>query len=339
VKDGEPTSEVDSIRQALRPVRRLYAHTCAKDFGPLALRTVRDAMMEQGWARTYINRQVNRVKRMFRWAVSHQMLAESVYTALCTVDGLRKGRTPARETAPVTPVSDDVVEATIRHLRPMVASMVRLQRRTGARPQQIVGMHANDIDFTDPECWVYRPRRHKTSHLDKERTIFLGPRAQSILKQYPIPGHDGHLFSPERSEADRNAEKRSSRKTPLWPSHVARRDKSPSVQRTRPPRDRFDVASYRRAIARACDKAFPHPTLGKIPAKELNDDQRAELNAWQKAHRWHPHQLRHSAATEIRKDYGLEGAQVSLGHSELGTTQLYAERDLATARRIAIEIG
>jgi hypothetical protein len=48
VKEGEPTAEVDSIRQALKPVRRLYAHTCAKDFGPLALRAVRDAMLGQG---------------------------------------------------------------------------------------------------------------------------------------------------------------------------------------------------------------------------------------------------------------------------------------------------
>ena len=30
---------------------------------------------------------------------------------------------------------------------------------------------------------------------------------------------------------------------------------------------------------------------------------------------WHPSQLRHSAATEIRKQFGLEAAQVALGQA------------------------
>jgi hypothetical protein len=36
LKDGKPTSEQDTIRQALRFVKRLYGHTPAKEFGPLA---------------------------------------------------------------------------------------------------------------------------------------------------------------------------------------------------------------------------------------------------------------------------------------------------------------
>jgi hypothetical protein len=46
VKDGRPTSEQDSIRQALRPVKNLYGHTLAKDFGPLALKAVRREMVK-----------------------------------------------------------------------------------------------------------------------------------------------------------------------------------------------------------------------------------------------------------------------------------------------------
>src|SRR5271170_7348444 len=45
VKDGEPTSEQDTIRQALRFVRCLYGSTLACDFGPLALKAVRQAMV------------------------------------------------------------------------------------------------------------------------------------------------------------------------------------------------------------------------------------------------------------------------------------------------------
>jgi integrase len=50
-------------------------------------------------------------------------------------------------------------------------------------------------------------------------------------------------------------------------------------------------------------------------------------------------QLRHTAATLIRSRYGLETAQVVLGHAKADTTEIYAERDLAKARSVMAEIG
>jgi hypothetical protein len=49
--------------------------------------------------------------------------------------------------------------------------------------------------------------------------------------------------------------------------------------------------------------------------------------------------VRHSHATEVRRRFGLEGAQVVLGHARADITQVYAERDLSLAERIAAEIG
>jgi integrase len=54
---------------------------------------------------------------------------------------------------------------------------------------------------------------------------------------------------------------------------------------------------------------------------------------------WHPHQLRHAAATEIRSRFGLEAAQVVLGHSEADTTQTYAAADEARARAVMSQVG
>lgn len=95
--------------------------------------------------------------------------------------------------------------------------------------------------------------------------------------------------------------------------------------------DRYDVASYRRAIARACDKAFSVPANVEV-------DPKAKAK-WQADHRWHPHQLRHSAATELRKRFGIEAAQVMLGHRTLSVTQLYAEKNIDAAKRIAAQVG
>jgi integrase len=50
---------------------------------------------------------------------------------------------------------------------------------------------------------------------------------------------------------------------------------------------------------------------------------------------WHPHQLRHAAATRLRKEHGLEAARVVLGHAGAAVTELYAEIDHEKARRVA----
>jgi len=44
-------------------------------------------------------------------------------------------------------------------------------------------------------------------------------------------------------------------------------------------------------------------------------------------------------ATKVRKDHGLEAAQILLGHSRADVTQVYAERDEAKAINVARKIG
>jgi len=46
-----------------------------------------------------------------------------------------------------------------------------------------------------------------------------------------------------------------------------------------------------------------------------------------------------SAATEIRRQFGLEAAQVTLGHATADVSQIYAERDLSLAVEIMRKIG
>jgi len=76
-----------------------------------------------------------------------------------------------------------------------------------------------------------------------------------------------------------------------------------------------------------------------VKQSELTDGQRAELRKWQSSHRWSPNQLRHAAATEVPREFGLEAAQVILGHSQANVTQVYAERDLAKGVDVARQIG
>ncbi len=83
--------------------------------------------------------------------------------------------------------------------------------------------------------------------------------------------------------------------------------------RKRPPRDSYDTNTYAKAVKRGCEKAGVEP--------------------------WSPNQLRHAKATELRREFGIEAAQVTLGHSSPRTTEIYAERDLKAARDIARKTG
>ena len=79
------------------------------------------------------------------------------------------------------------------------------------------------------------------------------------------------------------------------------------------PGKRYTTASYRRAIHRACDKAG--------------------------VEQWSPNQLRHAMATSVRKELGLEAAQVALGHARADVTQIYAEKNLELASDVARKLG
>ena len=124
--------------------------------------------MADDLSRRYVNDHVDRIKRMFKWGVGEQLIPAATYDALKAVEGLRKGRTEARETDPVEPVADEIVDATLEHLPAVVADMVRLERLTGMRPAEVCIVRPRDIDRGE-EVWMYRPESHKNEHHGRDR--------------------------------------------------------------------------------------------------------------------------------------------------------------------------
>lgn len=105
------------MKYAIRPLRKLYGDTRAALFGPLALKAVRQHMINgERLSRRVINQRVNRIKRFWKWAVSEELAPSSVYHSLQTVTGLLYGRTTAREKERVKPVADEWVDATLPYL-------------------------------------------------------------------------------------------------------------------------------------------------------------------------------------------------------------------------------
>ena len=56
---------------------------------------------------------------------------------------------------------------------------------------------------------------------------------------------------------------------------------------------------------------------------------------------WKPlqHQLRHNAATFLRKEFGLETARIILGHRSAVITEVYAEQDQEKAMEAIVRVG
>jgi integrase len=272
----------------------------------VALKNVRQAMIEAGRSRKLINKDVNRIRQLFGWAVESELMPVEVHQALRRVKGLRKGRSAARETEPVAPVPEAAIEVVLPHLSPQVAAMVRLQHLCGARPQEVVAIRPCEVSV-EGDLWLYRPRSHKTAHLGRGKVIVLGPRAQEVLRPWLDRDPESHCFVPAETSAWNNRRRRRRE-----PTHSPA-PRAGAAEKRLAPGSRYTRHSYRTAVQRAC--------------------RRAGIAAWA------PRQLRHTRATLVRQVYGLEAAKAVLGHADTKVTEIYAERDLGLAMRVMREIG
>lgn len=344
IKNGRPTTEQQGIKSAIRPLLRMYAGLPAASFGVVEFQAVRAELIRLGWVRTTINGAMMRILRMFRWGARASLVPETVPAALREVGGLAKGREfyhGAKEPPPVVPARQADIDAIEPFVSRQIWAMVSLQLLTGMRPGELTIMRRRDID-TSGAVWFYKPGSHKTEHRGRHRMIAIGPRGQELLKEgrFLKPELDAYLFSPsdavrERLDAQRAAriqryklEHPNGRGDGIQPSQ---RDRSkPAPQRK--PRHCYTTDSYRRAITRACD-------LADQAAKEQLRKDGKPVPEGRIVERWHPHQLRHNAASRVRREMNLDAARAVLGHTSVTMAAEYAELDALKAADVMARIG
>ncbi|MCE3018976.1 MAG: tyrosine-type recombinase/integrase [Pirellula sp.] len=305
------SSEYKNLKLAVLPVSELFSTMPAKDFDVLKFELCQEWWLkESSRSRPYINKQCKRLLRVIKWAASKKKMKAEQYTECSLLAPLKAGRTKAPETKKITCVSRGIVDATKKQMTQVLRDMVTLQELTGCRPCEVCAITPSMVDRTS-EVWTITLAKHKTAYLGKDRTIYLGPQAQAVLRPYLLRGTDEPCFSPQESEKQRQEARHAARVTPLSCGNV------PGSNRTRRPSTTpgvaFTAGTYARSIRNACLRAKVEP--------------------------WAPNRLRHNAATQIRKQFGLDGAQVILGHSDIGITQTYAEVDIAKAVNIARQVG
>lgn len=320
---GQTGKEAKQVEYSIRPLVNLYASLPIEKFGPLKLMELQEHIIILGWCRNLINQRLSRLKRMFKWAVSREIISSVLYHSLSTVEGLRSGRTTAKEKESIKPVCEEHVYKTFAYMTPVVATMVELQLLTGMRPGELVIMRPCDIDRSE-SIWHYCPEKHKTQYRGKKRIISIGPRGQQILMPYLLRDRQAYCFSPKESEKQRLVKLHNDRKTPLnyGNSPGTNRKKTPLTQ----PGNSFVSGTYGKSVSRAIRAA-----RNDIKSRGGNPD--VEMP------KWTPYQLRHTAATKARKLFNYETAGALLGHSNMSATAVYAERNQSLADEAARKLG
>lgn len=282
----------------------------ANDFGPRKLAELRELFIASGNARKYVNSQVNNIVRIFRYALSRELIDASVIVRLQSLESLRKGKTTAKERPPVKPANIDDVRKTAALLSPPLRAMVRIQAATGMRPSELCAMRPCDIDMSDDSAWVYRPSHHKTAHLGVVKAVPIMNDARDAIIPFLSRNPEAFCFSPAESIEWHRQQRAAARKTPANEGNRRGKGSRKDVKNdetSRRPGKCFTRDSYRRAITQAAKKA--------------------------KVSHWFPYQLRHLAGTVVRDALGAEAAQALLGHKRLQMTEHYAK----VSERKAIE--
>lgn len=299
-RDGRPTSMATNAVLAVRLFRDLYGNAAVAELTHADMLQLRDALVRSGVARTTVNRRLWCVKYMMEWALDEAIIPATVKAELTQVKGVKRGRSSAPERQPVRPVDDATIAATVEHLMPNTADMVRVHRLTGMRPCELCALRWSLID-TSRTPWVYRvpPEVNKNDwrgELGQPRVVCIGPKARAILERHRDGGDVP--FSPVRAFGEYLDARRTARVTPIY----GRRKDAPPVPRVLG--ERWTTDAYTKTIRAACGKAKITP--------------------------WGSNRLRHTFGTEVRRAFGLEAARAVLGHTGGGcVTDVYTFDALA----------
>jgi integrase len=323
-RGGRRSGKYSKALAASRAIRPLAAMPAA-EFGTRAMLDVRKRLIstpasnrkpdEHGkvptLCRRYVNEVIGHIRRMFDWAVLHELVPNDRAAALAVVKPLRRGDDHnARETKRRKPVRPSIVKATLPYMTAEVADLIWFIRLTGCRPSEAARMRLCRIFDRDRPVWRYVPKRHKTAHKGKSRHVPIGPQAQAIVQAHTAGrGERDYVFTPKRSVPSRKAHDGVIPIEPRRPTAHAREafNKDGIVQ------------AVRRAIARANKE---RKATGKTPLPH-----------------WTPYQLRYRRLREIRKAAGREAAQATAGHTRETMTEHYAPANWGRAARAALHGG
>ncbi|MGH2272456.1 tyrosine-type recombinase/integrase [Anaerohalosphaeraceae bacterium U12dextr] len=327
--DGSMTNYPTEIRETMQPLVEFCGVLPIEEFSPQKFKEFREYVAgltrknkkgktKPRYCLSTLNKKVGIIKSMFRWAVEEGHVHPSTYHGLQAIKRLRPGQYGLIENAPVEPVAENIMLAVMPYTTQVLGDMMMVQYLTGMRSIELTGMRPCDIETEAGDgIWLYhvpqiynKNARHGEKH---KRIVPIGPKAQVILRKYLFREKNSFCFSPRDSERQRLAEKHKNRITPMNQGNKPKEDET--LQQIG---CKYDSASYGKAI--------------KYAIRAANRD-------GQKIPEWTVYQLRHSAATNIAEELGLDVARAVLGHRSLKVTAIYAKEDIKKIAQKYKQIG
>ncbi len=173
-----------------------------------------------------VNRKAKAVLRILAWGVSAGMASPDTLAALKTVEPLRAGKAKTPDGKGRGPCSVAQYEAVLPFLAPPLSAALIVQRWTGARPDEVLGLRWGDVVWGEPN-WIAKVAQHKTMAYGVVRILDLNRHAQAAIREI-------------------------SKEKLVTGAFIFRISRPRSIRKYLP---RISEAYYRRAIADACREA------------------------------------------------------------------------------------
>ncbi len=294
-----PSRETEILKLSCRAVREIFGNIPADAFGVRQLKSVRQRWIDEGLARKYINAKVSRIVRIWQWAAEEELVPASAWHALKSLNGLRYGRSAAKESEPKTSVPEADFWRITPKLSPPVRAILELLWWTGARSGEICSLRTCDI-IRESEPWQYCPARHKNAHRGHKRAIFFGPKARAILREFlDEENPQKYLFSP----ADVVIAKREAAKVPHR-SDVRRAQAAATKRKLESRRRLVKTGKSRPKTSRRAGDRYNRHSLANALRRSCKKHGTPYFN---------PHRLRHTARSRLDELVGQAASAAVVG--------------------------
>jgi integrase/recombinase XerC len=178
-------------RKYLLPVAARYGKRSAEN---LTVSEAEAYVRKPAWSSTYRANVLSTLITAFRWAERERLISRS------PLHGLRKPARASRGAKAI--VSTEAHDRLVQHARQPFRAFLQLLWVTGARPGEIAGLRAGDIDLAQSVAVL---TEHKTAHLGKVRVLYLFAEAIAVLREriahspevLLFPGEDGLRMTPQ----------------------------------------------------------------------------------------------------------------------------------------------
>jgi integrase len=324
----------DRVKLAIKLLLEVHRETTVDEFGPRALRSWQAWLCKlkslkpssKGSPRfniTTVNYHVDSIRRVWRWGVASERVLADQAAALATVPRPKFGDTrPPRVVEPADPAH---VRAALPFMLPPVRAMVALQCATGARPGELCGLRAGDVqrggklhvpgagvqDLDALKVWAYVPPKHKLTWRGKPRYLLFAGESQKILEPFLRRPATEYCFSPAEAMEWLRAEQRATA-AKLREKKGVKTGGSRKVKVEVPRRSfkaKYGKDAYAKAIRTACQRAG-------VPS-------------------FPPYALRHLAAAEVKGLFDLDAVQALLGHHTKAMAEHYGGAAFGKAAEVA----